>query len=146
MADRKRLACRGRDPEPDHRAGGKYRVFGGRFPKLNGLGHDSVDLSVYCAPTLGQIDGIMTKEERVGTIASKGQLRMSFLRWAVVIVPLILLLGWAIHFDKSTHVVSTLAWMIVFCATLTVVTPSAEQMTKMLAQVAAIRAGAKVEP
>lgn len=33
--------------------------------------------------------------------------------------------------------------MIVFAATLTVVTPSAEQMTKMLAQVAAIRAGTK---
>ncbi len=29
-----------------------------------------------------------------------------------------------------------LAWMIVFAATLTVITPSAEQMTKMLAQVA----------
>ncbi|WP_409660498.1 TspO/MBR family protein [Sphingomonas parapaucimobilis] len=37
----------------------------------------------------------MAKEGRVGTIASKGQLRMSFLRWAVVIVPLILLLGFA---------------------------------------------------
>jgi len=31
----------------------------------------------------------------VGGIASKGQLRMSFLRWAVVTVPLILLLGFA---------------------------------------------------
>ena len=31
----------------------------------------------------------------MGTIASKGQLRMSFLRWAVVIVPLVLLLGFA---------------------------------------------------
>lgn len=59
---------------------------------------------------------------------------------------LIVLLGLAIHFDKPAHVVSTLAWMIVFAATLMVVTPSAEQMTKMLAQVAAIRAGAKVEP
>ena len=39
--------------------------------------------------------GIMTKEGRVGTIASKGQLRMSFLRWAIVIVPLTLLLGFA---------------------------------------------------
>lgn len=37
----------------------------------------------------------MAKEERVGTIASKGQLRMSFLRWAIVIVPLVLLLGFA---------------------------------------------------
>ena len=31
----------------------------------------------------------------MGGIASKGQLRMSFLRWAVVTVPLILLLGFA---------------------------------------------------
>jgi benzodiazapine receptor len=31
----------------------------------------------------------------VGAIASKGQLRMSFLRWAVFTVPLILLLGFA---------------------------------------------------
>ncbi len=31
----------------------------------------------------------------VGGIASKGQLRMSLLRWAVVVVPLILLLGFA---------------------------------------------------
>ncbi|MDQ1155831.1 benzodiazapine receptor [Sphingomonas sp. SORGH_AS 950] len=31
----------------------------------------------------------------MGTIASKEQLRMSFLRWAIVIVPLILLLGFA---------------------------------------------------
>lgn len=38
-----------------------------------------------------------TIEERlsVSEIASKGQLRMSFLRWAVVTVPLILLLGFA---------------------------------------------------
>lgn len=74
--------------------------------------------------------------------------RWPFRLWYLIgaTTALILLLGWAIHFDKSTHVVSTLAWMIVFCATLTVVTPSAEQMTKMLAQVAAIRAGAKVEP
>ncbi|MNS21298.1 hypothetical protein D3C72_530590 [compost metagenome] len=56
---------------------------------------------------------------------------------------LIVGLGLAILFDKPAFVVSTLAWMIVFAATLTVVTPSAEQMTKMLAQVAAIRAGTK---
>lgn len=58
---------------------------------------------------------------------------------------LILILGGSIFTDKPDHVISTLAWMIVFSATLTVVTPSAEQMTKMLAQVAAIRAGAKVQ-
>lgn len=33
------------------------------------------------------------KEQRVGEIASKGQLRMSFVRWASVIVPAIVLLG-----------------------------------------------------
>ncbi|WP_292036778.1 MULTISPECIES: hypothetical protein [unclassified Brevundimonas] len=56
---------------------------------------------------------------------------------------LVVILGLSIYFDKPAFVVSTLAWMIVFAATLTVVTPSAEQMTKMLAQVAAIRAGTK---
>jgi benzodiazapine receptor len=35
------------------------------------------------------------EEHRVGGIASKGQLRVSFLRWAVFTVPLILLLGFA---------------------------------------------------
>lgn len=58
---------------------------------------------------------------------------------------LMVALGLAIYFDKPEHVVSTLALMIVFAATLTVVTPSAEQMTKMLAQVAAIRAGTKAD-
>lgn len=56
---------------------------------------------------------------------------------------IVVALGLAIYFDKPAYVISTLAWMIVFAATLTVVTPSAEQMTKMLAQVAAIRAGTK---
>jgi len=37
----------------------------------------------------------MFEERRVGGIASRGQLRMSFLRWAVFTVPLILLLGFA---------------------------------------------------
>ena len=37
----------------------------------------------------------MFEEHRVGGIASRGQLRMSFLRWAVFTVPLILLLGFA---------------------------------------------------
>jgi len=39
--------------------------------------------------------GSKFEEHRVGGIASKGQLRMSFLRWAVFTVPLILLLGFA---------------------------------------------------
>ena len=37
----------------------------------------------------------MFEEHRVGGIASRSQLRMSFLRWAVFTVPLILLLGFA---------------------------------------------------
>jgi len=55
------------------------------------------------------------------------------------------ILGLAICFDQPVFVVSTLAWIIVFAARLTVVTPSGEQMTKMLAQVAAIRAGTKAD-
>lgn len=68
--------------------------------------------------------------------------RLAYL-WAVTFVLLVMLAG-AIWFDKPRTVIDTLAWMIVFAATLLVVTPSAEQMTKMLAQVAAIRAGARV--
>lgn len=62
---------------------------------------------------------------------------------AALTIGLMAALGLAIYSDKPAYVISTLAWMIVFAATLTVVTPSAEQMTKMLAQVAAIRAGTK---
>lgn len=64
---------------------------------------------------------------------------------AVLTGALIVGLELAIQFDKPAFVVSTLAWMIFFAATLTVVTPSAGQMTKMLAQVAAIRMGTKAE-
>lgn len=64
---------------------------------------------------------------------------------AALTIVLVVRLGLSIYFDKPDFVVSTLAWMIVFAATLTVVTPSAEQMTKMLAQVAAIRAGTKAD-
>jgi translocator protein len=38
-------------------------------------------------------DGARNRETRVSEIASKGQLRQSFLRWAAVTVPLIVLLG-----------------------------------------------------
>jgi tryptophan-rich sensory protein len=38
---------------------------------------------------------VVTEGADVGGIASKGQLRASFLRWAIVTVPLILLLGFA---------------------------------------------------
>ncbi len=44
----------------------------------------------------------------VGGIASKGQLRMSFLRWAVVTVPLIVLLGFLS--GRSVPVGSESAW------------------------------------
>nr|AGU11568.1 TspO/MBR family [uncultured organism] len=44
----------------------------------------------------------------MGGIASKGQLRMSFLRWAVVTVPLILLLGFLS--GRSVSVGSENAW------------------------------------
>lgn len=47
--------------------------------------------------------------------------------------------------SKSAHIVSTLAWCLVTNNILMLVAPSAEQVVKMLAQVAAIRAGAKSE-
>ena len=46
----------------------------------------------------------------VGAIASKGQLRMSLLRWAVVVVPLILLLGFAS--GRSVPVGDANAWYV----------------------------------
>lgn len=49
----------------------------------------------------------------------------------------------AIWFDKPLAVVQLLAGLIGFAAFLLVVTPSGEQVLKMLAQVAAIRAGTK---
>lgn len=38
---------------------------------------------------------VANRETRVGGIASRNQLRMSFLRWAIVTVPLVVLLGFA---------------------------------------------------
>jgi len=46
----------------------------------------------------------------VGGIASKGQLRMSFLRWAIVTVPLIVLLGFLA--GRSVPVGSESAWYV----------------------------------
>ncbi len=46
----------------------------------------------------------------MGGIASKGQLRMSFLRWAVVTVPLIVLLGFVS--GRSVSVGSDNAWYV----------------------------------
>lgn len=58
---------------------------------------------------------------------------------------LIVLLGVAIFWEKGgDHAVTALAVLVAFCAFLTVVTPSAEQVSKMLAQVAAIKAGGNV--
>ena len=48
------------------------------------------------------------QERRVGGIASRGQLRMSFLRWAAVAVPAILLLGFLS--GRSVPVGSDSAW------------------------------------
>jgi len=65
-----------------------------------------------------------------------------FYLWAVTAALLLMLAG-SIYLDKPGFVIATLAWLLAFAVTLLVVTPSAEQMTKMLAQVAAIRAGTK---
>lgn len=67
------------------------------------------------------------------------------LDYLAALTVLVVIVGLAICFDQPVFVVSTLAWIIVFAATLIVVTPSGEQMTKMLAQVAAIRAGTKAD-
>ena len=59
---------------------------------------------------------------------------------------LIALLGVAIFCEKGgDHAVTVLALLVALCAFLMVVTPSAEQATKMMAQVAAIRAGSEVK-
>lgn len=64
--------------------------------------------------------------------------------WAVTLV-LGLILGGAIYLDKPLAVIHTLAGLIAFAQFLFVVTPSAEQVSKMLAQVAAIRAGTRTD-
>lgn len=46
---------------------------------------------------------------------------------------------------KDQHTISTLAWLIFSNNILMLVAPTAEQIVKMMAQVAAIRAGAKVQ-
>lgn len=75
--------------------------------------------------------------------------RWPFRLWYLVgsTTALILLLGLALFFEVGgAHAVTALSCMIVYLATLTVITPSAEQATKMLAQVAAIKAGGQVQP
>ena len=74
--------------------------------------------------------------------------RWPFRLWYLVgaTTALIVLLGVAIFCEKGgDHAVTVLALLVALCAFLTVVTPSAEQATKMLAQVAAIRAGGEVK-
>lgn len=74
--------------------------------------------------------------------------RWPFRLWYLVgaTTALIALLGVAIFCEKGgDHAVTVLALLVALCAFLTVVTPSAEQATKMLAQVAAIRAGGEVK-
>lgn len=73
--------------------------------------------------------------------------RWPFRLWYLVgaTTALIVLLGVAIFFERGgDHAVTVLALLVALCAFLTVVTPSAEQATKMLAQVAAIKAGGEV--
>lgn len=73
--------------------------------------------------------------------------RWPFRLWYLVgaTTALIVLLGVAIFFERGgDHAVTALAALVAFCAFLTVVTPSGEQVAKMLAQVAAIRAGGEV--
>lgn len=73
--------------------------------------------------------------------------RWPFRLWYLVgaTTALIVLLGLAIGFERGgDHAVTVLALLVALCAFLTVVTPSAEQATKMLAQVAAIKAGGEV--
>ena len=74
--------------------------------------------------------------------------RWPFRLWYLVgsTTALILILGAAMFLDRGgDHAVTALTLLIAFLALLTVVTPSAEQATKMLAQVAAIRAGGEVK-
>lgn len=54
-------------------------------------------------------------------------------------------LGGAIWFDKPVAVINGLYWLMVWLSFLMVVTPSAEQSVKMLAQVKSIRAGGSVQ-
>lgn len=69
--------------------------------------------------------------------------RLLFMHWTTL--GLLAILAWAVHV-KNGHAVTVLGGLFVTNAILAVVTPSAEQMTKMLAQVAAIRFGVGSPP
>lgn len=60
---------------------------------------------------------------------------------ASALAALLLTFAGAIYFDKSTAVVHSVERLILAVLILAVATPSAEQLLKMLAQVAAIRFG-----
>lgn len=90
--------------------------------------------------------------ERAIDVIAAASVSIEHSRWGNRIVylfaitgALALMLGAAVYLDKPASVVSTLAWLIVFFGFLTVVTPSAEQVIKMLNQVAAIKAGGAVK-
>lgn len=89
--------------------------------------------------------------ERAVDVISAAAVSIDHSRWSNRIAYLFsvtgvlaLMLGGAMYLDKPTHIINTLSWLIVFFGFLTVVTPSAEQVLKMLNVVAAIRAGAKI--
>lgn len=65
--------------------------------------------------------------------------RLLFMHWTTAV--LLVILGGAVFWSKGNHAVSVIAGLFTLNAILMVVTPSAEQITKMLAQVAAIRFG-----
>ena len=94
----------------------------------------------------------VTNPTKLDTIAEAGELAKAidhsrwgnrvFYLWAFTFL-LMAVLAVAIWFDKPITVIQILAGLIGFAAFLLVVTPSGEQVLKMLAQVAAIRAGTK---
>jgi tryptophan-rich sensory protein len=62
---------------------------------MDHLRNDALPGTLYLAYGLRHVAVDAGQGDDVGGIASRGQLRMSYLRWAVITVPLILLLGFA---------------------------------------------------
>lgn len=69
--------------------------------------------------------------------------RLAFMHWTTAALLAILA---AAVWRSSPHAITALSGLFVVNAVLMVVTPSAEQITKMLAQVAAIRFGVGAPP
>lgn len=69
--------------------------------------------------------------------------RLLYVHWTTL--GLLGILAWAVHI-KNGHAVTVVGGLFVTNAILAVVTPSAEQISKMLAQVAAIRFGVGSPP